>query len=86
MSKPTETDRLAKILATMMERTELDRVRDKERRVREEERRIRREEDQIRRDKEKNRREEEQIRREERRAKETRDIIEALRKVQPAVP
>ena len=49
MSKPSETDKLAKILATMMERSESDRARDEERRERREEEQLRREE---RRDKE----------------------------------
>ena len=79
MSKGSETDKLAKILAAMMERNESDRVRDEERRVREEERKL--EQARI-----QERREEEQIRREERQAKETRDMIEALREAQPVVP
>ena len=76
MSKLSETDKLANILSNMMEKNELDRLRDEEKRI-----------ERARRDEEKQERwEEEQLRRKERRAKETRDMIEALREAQPAVP
>ena len=101
MSKLTETDKLAKILATMMERTESDRNREEERREREikkederrdreadreQERREREAREHIKREEEYERREEERNRREERRAKETREMILALREAQPAIP
>jgi len=72
MSKGSETDKLVKILAAVMERSEADRARDEERRARDEE--------------ERERREEEKSRREERRAKETREMILALREAQLVVP
>ena len=74
MSKLSKMDKLAKILATMMERTEADRVRDEERREREAREQVNRE---LKREEEQERREEERARREERRAKETRDMIQA---------
>ena len=72
MAKLSETDKLAKILASMMER---DAERDQERRDREIER------EQLRRE-----REEERQRREDRCDKETREMILALREAQPVVP
>ena len=76
MTKVTETDKLAKILATMMER-EADR---------EQERRDREAREQNKREEEYERRETERARREDKRDKETREMILALREAQPAVP
>ena len=83
MSKVSETDNLAKVLAAMMQRDEERRVREDERRIRDEEEKARRQE---RWEEEQARREEERGKREERRARETREMIEALREAQPAVP
>ena len=69
MTVLSETDKLAKILSSMMERNEADRLRDEQRR---EEERVLKEEE---------RREREDVR-----AKETTDMILALKESQPAIP
>ena len=83
MAKSSETDKLAKILATMIEQTHIDRRRDDDRREREKDER-RRENAEAKQRQEKW--EEEQLRREDKRDKDTRDMILALREAQPAVP
>ena len=83
MAKTSETDKLARILATMLEQTNLDRRRDEERREREEDERRRESEEAKQRQ---DRWEEEQLRRDEKRDKDTKVMILALREAQPAVP
>ena len=83
MAKTSETDKLARILATMLEQTNLDRRRDEERREREEDERRR---ESVEAKQRQDRWEEEQLRRDEKRDKDTKDMILALREAQPAVP
>ena len=87
MAKVSETDKLAKILASVLEKTEIDRVRDEQRRVEREQEQMRREERRARETRDLiEQAEQNRARDEERRDRETKEMIQAIREAQPAVP